>query len=312
MLSALRKRLHFNPATAIAFTALLFAITGVSFAATGAGNGSGGGAGNKNNNASLVASTAKSKGKTGPRGARGPAGPAGKNGTNGTNGAPGATGPAGPKGETGAPGSNGTDGTNGSAGPAGETVYVKTLGPNQGGCDAGGAEFSNKTGKAAACNGESGGGGGGGEGYPKFLPEGKSETGTFAVRFVEGTLVPGSGSTREGSVFNPISFTVALETKPKVARYVSLAAQQAKTGAAEKECTGTAEAPTAAEGVLCVYEGKIFEPAETEELRVAKFETPEGGGGAGTTGTVALIRYEGPALGEGFASLQGSWAVTAE
>ena len=93
MLSALRKRVHFGPATAIAFLALVFAITGGAFAATG-GNGGG------SSHATLIASAAKAKSKV-KVGPRGPAGPAGKNGANGANGAAGPQGPQGPKGENG-------------------------------------------------------------------------------------------------------------------------------------------------------------------------------------------------------------------
>jgi hypothetical protein len=101
MLSVIRR--HLNPATGIAFLALILAMTGGAFAATNGGS-----------HPTLTASAAKAKsGSRGKTGARGPAGPAGKTGATGAAGAPGATGPAGPqgaKGETGTPGAPGTSG----------------------------------------------------------------------------------------------------------------------------------------------------------------------------------------------------------
>jgi hypothetical protein len=305
-----RARKHLNPATALAFVALIFAITGGAFAATGGHGGSGPA------RATPTASAAKAstKARVGPRG------PAGARGATGATGAAGAVGPAGPtgatgaKGDTGAPGGNGSNGTNGAPGPAGETVYVKTLGPHEKGCDNGGAEFSNKTGEASACNGESGTGGSGGEGYPKLLPAGKSETGTFGAIIVEGTTTEPSPGVREGIAFSPISFTVALAVKPKAVHYITLAAQKEvpRTGTAGKACPGTAEEPTAEEGVLCVYEGGAEEPMGTSELTISGFESAEKTGRAGRTGTVAKVKYEGAALGGYDATLQGSWAVTGE
>ncbi len=61
---------HLSPATGIAFVALIFAVTGVSFAATGGGSSSPA-------HATLIATVAKSKPKA-KAGPRGPAGPAGK------------------------------------------------------------------------------------------------------------------------------------------------------------------------------------------------------------------------------------------
>jgi hypothetical protein len=139
MFSAVRKRLHITPATAIAFLALIFAISGISYAATGAGKGS-----NK-----TTAQTAKSK--RGPRGPQGPAGPAGKEGKEGKAGATGATGPAGPAGPA---GSNASE--VGPAGPAGESVLISKLEPGHGGCEEGGSLFTVGATQTTACNGETG------------------------------------------------------------------------------------------------------------------------------------------------------------
>jgi Collagen triple helix repeat (20 copies) len=105
---ALRK--HINPASVLALTALVFAVTGGAFAATGSGgNGS---------HARLTASASKAKPKA-KAGPRGPAGPKGATGATGATGAAGATGPAGAKGENGAAGGAGSQGVQGSQGPQG-------------------------------------------------------------------------------------------------------------------------------------------------------------------------------------------------
>ena len=101
-MSVLRKiKKHFTPAMGVALLGLVFAVTGVSFAATG---GNGGGPSHGTLTASAAKSKSKAKTKVGPRG---PAGPAGKNGANGATGAAGPTGPAGAQGPAGATGANG-------------------------------------------------------------------------------------------------------------------------------------------------------------------------------------------------------------
>ena len=113
-MSVLRKiKKHFTPALGVAFVALVFAVTGVSFAATGGGSSTGG------SHATLTASAAKSKAKT-KAGPRGPAGPKGATGATGATGPAGATGPGGPAGAAGAKGENGGAGTNGTNGTNGE------------------------------------------------------------------------------------------------------------------------------------------------------------------------------------------------
>jgi hypothetical protein len=113
MFSALRKRMHFSPATAIATLALVFAMTGGAYAAS----------------KYLITSTKQIspkvlkalKGKAGANGAQGPAGAAGAAGPQGPGGA------AGAKGESGAPGTPGAKGENGAAGTNGTTGFTKTL-----------------------------------------------------------------------------------------------------------------------------------------------------------------------------------------
>ncbi len=142
-----RIRKHFNPATAVAFLALIFAMTGGAFA-MGGGGGSGSGPAGSTTGASVAKSKAKPKTKAGPRG---PAGPAGKNGANG---APGPAGPAGPTGPAGGAGPTGP------AGAAGEGREGK----------------EGKSGKEGP-KGEQGT-----TGFTETLPSGKTETGAYAVR----------------------------------------------------------------------------------------------------------------------------------
>jgi Collagen triple helix repeat (20 copies) len=113
---------YINPATVIAFVALVFAISGGAFAATGGGT-------------REAASVAKAKkkapvGRPGPRGPQGPTGVAGPTGPAGPTGAQGAQGPAGPTGATGAKGEAGAPGAPGEAGkqgPPGTTGFTATL-----------------------------------------------------------------------------------------------------------------------------------------------------------------------------------------
>jgi len=309
-------RKHLTPATFIGLLALVFALTGGAFAATGHGGGSGSKA-----TASVAprAVAAKSKGKTGPRGPRGVTGPAGKNGTNGTNGVSGATGPAGPKGEPGATGSGGE-------GKAGESVSIKTLKENQGGCEYGGAEFSNSSGKASACNGEEGTPGTDGtEGSPwtdgGTLPAGSTETGTWFDSFAVPAGEPGT-TIEYNAAAVAISFPIRLAkaigpaTNPTIEGARSVGAAGNGT-----TCPGTVEEPKAAPGDFCIYQGPVEEePAKTEALSIPSVsivppgaKLNEGSVGTGTSGAVAHFHYEGEGEGpsSGTVVIQGSWAVTA-
>ena len=151
-----RIRKHLTPSTAIAILALVFAITGGAFAATG--NGGSGGAKATASTAS-PRSTAAAKKKAAPKPVRGPAGPKGATGATGPAGAAGSTGPAGPAGGAGPVGTAGTNGTEGKEGKEGP--------PGKNG----------KEGK---------------EGSPwtagGVLPSGKTETGTWAVNPTSGGI----------------------------------------------------------------------------------------------------------------------------
>ena len=115
MFSALRR--HISPATVLAFVALVFAVTGGAFAASGPGSSPGA----KASASSVLGRVAKSKpkAKAGPRGPAGPKGAAGATGATGSAGPAGAIGPAGPAGGKGEPGAAGANGSNGETGPRG-------------------------------------------------------------------------------------------------------------------------------------------------------------------------------------------------
>jgi hypothetical protein len=129
---------HLDASTLIAVLALVFAVTGGAFAATGAGKGDGGAGAH-----SLSARAAKSR-----RGPRGPQGPAGQAGPAGKEGKQGPAGPAGAKGETGATGASGATGA------AGAGVTTATFKTEKGGCKEGGVELFSASGTSYVCNGE--------------------------------------------------------------------------------------------------------------------------------------------------------------
>jgi hypothetical protein len=133
MFRALRR--HLTPGTLIAFVALVFAITGGAFAATGGGDngGSPAKAGASAGDSTVVAVAAKKKapkstrGPAGPRGATGPTGPAGPAGATGAKGENGAVGPLGPQGPQGTQGPEGKEGAQGEPGTSGTTGFTETL-----------------------------------------------------------------------------------------------------------------------------------------------------------------------------------------
>jgi Collagen triple helix repeat (20 copies) len=293
-----RTRKHLTPSTFIALLALVLALTGGAFAATG------------QSGSSTRATTAKVKprakpgprGPVGPRGATGATGAPGATGPTGPTGALGAVGPQGPKGDTGAAGANGHDGANGAS------VVSAALAPGEDGCIEGGSKFTVGGNETTACNGEKGEAAvGGGGGYPKTLPAGETETGSFVAYFEH----------NKGVTFTAISFPIRLplELGSSAVHYVTTAEQEGHT--APSECAGSAEKPTAVKGNLCVYEGFHAEaepPAVISELTVTTIAKPvadsEGVIGAGTTGALLRVSYEG--TDEEGVFLGGDWAVNAQ
>ena len=327
-MSVLRKlKIHLNPATGIAFLALIFAVTGVSYAAS-----SGSGGGNQNNNSRLVASTskAKSKAKAGPRGPAGPkgatgatgaTGPAGATGPGGPVGATGPLGPVGPQGPTGPEGPTGPKGNTGNTGAAGTNgknvvVGTATVGSGAGECEAGGATVEvagEASTKKAVCNGKNGGGGSG------TLEPGKTETGSWSFS--------GSGPGTANLVLAQISFPVKLAAamsdskcekaeEPCQVHFINSSGEEVGelNETTPKDCKGTAAAPTAEPGNLCVYEEHTA-GVETGVGKTVIF--PSGGileglpiesvAGADAAGSVIFFTGEASTANFGY----GSWAVTA-
>ena len=218
----------------------------------------------------------------------------GANGTNGTNGAPGA------KGDTGAAGTNGTNGSNGTNGKS------VTIGATAPGCGAPGGHTIEVAGepstKQNVCNGA--------EGSPwtelGTLPEGKAETGAWGFSLTDRPY-------GFSQMKLPISFPIPLESAlPETAVHIVGIGQ---TGPEECE-EGTAEAPAAAPGNLCVYiqygENAVHAPA-TEELEAADIlvSNPENGElGTGKVGALLMSSGNGGSLAEGSYG-SGTWVVRA-
>jgi len=309
-----RIKKHLTPSTVIAFLALVFAITGGAFAATGHGGGSG-------SHATLTASAAKSKGKSGPRGPKGATGATGKTGLTG------AVGPQGPQGGTGATGATGATGLTGPEGKKGEkgeqgeetfgqpgkNVVTKAFTgkeePAAEPCKKVGGEsveVENTPPASYVCNGV------GGSGYPEVLPEGKTESGTISTALTTG-----------GTAYVPISFTIPLKAaiiKPAVH---IVTGEEQTNGTVPPECTikregttipGSAEAPVAAPGNFCLYEGGI-EEATPEEFEVLGPYRPGAltskNPGVAPAGGVLIVHYHQGEDGGETGQLAGAWAVTA-
>ena len=286
---------HINPATGIAFLALIFAVTGVSFAATG-----GSGGGNKNNSQNLLASTSKAKPKT-KAGPRGPAGPKG---------ATGATGPAGPAGATGPGGAQGPQGAVGNTGATGNTGEK-------------GESITGKTGPQGPK---------GVEGEPwtdgGTLPAGKTETGSWSFS----GSGPGPLNIIVAQISFPIRLAASLSPgepplggpecefakEPCQVHYINTNGEEIgglkENQPTNKNCKGTAAEPTAEPGNLCVYErqtdgveieaGKtIIVPSSTGLQGFTESQS-----GAATAGAIVQLTGEAGKANFGF----GTWAVTAE
>lgn len=187
---------------------------------------------------------------------------------------------AGAKGSPGATGSPGPAGSGGAQGPAGPAGPAGPGGP-QG--PAGPAGKNGENGKDGTT------------GFTATLPSGKTETGTW------GWVAPA-----EKDAVAELSFNIPL-AEPSAAHFVTAAEQTGHTAPAE--CPGTALAPTAQKGNLCVYETQTFGTlATTPEIGVPG-KGPLGLGGekgAGTVGAELLVKCETECLAE------GTWAVTAE
>jgi Collagen triple helix repeat (20 copies) len=303
MFQVIRK--HLSYANVAATLALVFAVTGGAFAATGHGGGAsaggspastatGGAAGGRTSNrgALAVASAAKSKGKTGPRGPKGPAGKTGATGATGPAGATGATGPAGPAGGT------------GPAGAGGESVSSTELkSGGVGGCPEGGTKFTVGGKETFACNGKPGAEGNEGPAgaiHPgETLPAGASETGAWSI------VVPPT----ESKVPTTVSFTIPLEASLSEEHVFFLKQEEIEVDHTA-ECPGNAAEPKAAAGDFCAYAAELsYTLAPIQGFPVKNVAT--GLAGAGTSGADIFFS---PNHGEPSEQVEygtGTWAVTA-
>jgi hypothetical protein len=286
-----RLKPHLTPATGIAFLALILAVTGVSFAATGAGNGGSKGGADAH---FFIASAAKSKGAKGPRGPRGPAGRVGPAGPAGKSGATGPQGPAGANGSSGqgvtstafsgAKGScteggaeltsaSGTtlvcNGEEGAKGTNGKSVISEEFTGAKGTCKEGGSELSAGANKTYVCNGHEGTNGK--EGSPwtagGTLPAGSSETGTWSVQAASETV---TRAFMTASISFPIPLAAPLGEEAEHAKFITTEeqnkTQQEKEAEVTKKCSlnkegkvfGSVGNPIAAPGNLCIYQGATF------------------------------------------------------
>lgn len=292
----------------IAVIALVFAMLGGAYAASGNNDGK---------------ATASAKAKKGPRGPRGPVGPAG---------------PAGAKGDTGAGGANGTNGKDGTNGRS--VIASAAAVPAE--CPTGttGTKFEVEGSGTSShvCSGK--------EGSPwtasGTLPSGKTETGTWAANAnkqefeveVEGTKSTVKLSTKGVTV--PISFPIPLagelsspeSTAPSAAQqvhYVYVSGGKnteriinfsafALEEVESTKCLGSVASPTAKPGNLCIYEGvNASEAIETSGAfaghPISDFDIKKPvttGLGASTSGAVLQLK----AAAEN-ATAYGTWAVTA-
>jgi hypothetical protein len=292
-----RVRKQINPAMILALVALVFAVTGGAFAASGDGGGTGAKATASVTHGHLSASAAKSKAKPKTKaGARGPAGPKGAMGTTGPAGPQGPAGAAGAKGETGAAGANGSNGTDGTDGTSVTSATVS----KGAACKEGGSEFKSASATTYACNGEKGKTGTfGGE----ALPAGKTLTGAYgASGFGEAKfLEPGFGRAATAVSFAlpvlwvpPPTGAGGQEPAEPIIHYI-------KVGEATPEgCTGSVTKPGAVEDNLCVF-------AEEEENVIGP--SPQLSNNAVTSSIGFTLVGFTAAKGQVF--FRGTWAVTA-
>jgi Collagen triple helix repeat (20 copies) len=307
MSRAIRK--HLNPTTVVAFVALVFAMTGGAFAATGGGGSSGAKASAAlTPTATAAKSKAKPKAKAGPRGPAGPAGKPGATGPAGATGAAGAAGPVGPGGPQGTAGTNGTNGTNG------VSVTSKQLTTSEAACNKeGGSEFTAEGKKTLACNGKTG--------FTETLPSEKTLTGEWSA-----SEHAAGGGEIEGGFNTAVSFDIPLAEAP-TPHYINANKKEPILNAGvyeevtSSECEGSAANPTASPGNLCVYARQETNVRKQKTIgekiplpRICSFATQEGCIGAPLPAIADRYGFgiQGQAEAAGFVIISGTWAVTAK
>ncbi len=271
----------------VAILALVFAMVGGAWAAAGLNS----------KQKKEVKSIAKSFQGTGPAGAAGPAGAKGDNGSNGSNGA---------KGDKGDTGNAGTAGKNGES--------VKLAAATQCG-EVGGTKLSVGAESKEVCNGSPWTAGG-------TLPSGQTETGTWnilatgafgfgVIGNISFSLPLKAGATNAAWIFTPVQVEneeFGEEDSGFGPKFVCKV-EPGNEECVDTGCRGTAAAPIAPKGVLCVF-------ARFEEMKSAAGElyaTEDGEGpldySYSPQGTfISGVTSFEP---EGFLSAYGTWAVTA-
>jgi Collagen triple helix repeat (20 copies) len=254
----------------IAIIALVFAMAGSAYAASGGG---------------LTAKQKKEVEKIAKKfaGKPGAPGAAGSNGTNGTNG------------KDGAPGAPGKDGA---PGAPGKSVTVTEIPPGEPECaELGGArvEEQGTPPGVEVCNGQTG--------FTETLPSGMTETGAWSVTSETGAnFVLGGGTEGEAS---SISFNIPLaaELAPSHVKFITGAAPAACENAEHPGTAGPLN-PEATSGFLCVYQSASANMNNSfPEEQIYRFGFT--GNGANTTGAL-IVCY--PTAAKAWAN--GSWAVT--
>jgi hypothetical protein len=215
------------------------------------------------------------------------AGKPGKNGAPGATGAKGDAGAAGAKGDAGAQGIPGGNGSDGGPGAAGKSVVVAPEGPGPE-CGTGGisVEVEGTGSQEFVCNGEQGPPGNPWTAGGK-LPSGATETGTWSISVAA-----------EGSILQPLSFSLPLATSPEPILV---------DGDTAPGCPGVENGlPTAEAGKLCLYQNKLTVTEFTPSSGFLKPFSPTAPG-AGPSGTILAFTCgeSGPCL------RVGAWAVTA-
>jgi hypothetical protein len=281
-------RIHQKLGTAgfiISIVALLAALGGGAYAASGGLTGK-----QKKEVEKIAKKYAGKPGATGATGSVGPAGAKGDTGTVGANGTNGANGGPGTEGQAGSPGGNGKS----------VVVATEAKGAN---CAEGGSsvEVEGSGTKKYVCNGKEGKEGK--TGFASELPAGESESGAwsfgaeieveevFSRPIVQTTIsFPFTLPAGEGEGATPVAVVYLLE---------------GTAAGSNANCPGTAEAPLAEEGFLCVYASAGSEFEVNYFGAVNPDSATVGAQGAGRHG--AILEFKG----EPFSKAYGTWAVTA-
>jgi hypothetical protein len=205
-------------------------------------------------------------------------GSSGKNGASGPAGAAGAVGPAGPTGPAGAAGGKGE---NGAAGGKGETGAAGVKGEKGTAGEKGATGEINTAGP---------------------LPSGKTETGAWSTT----PYIATAGEIAVDSISFAIPLVAPLANVSECGEPGKPPCQVhfIKSGAPTTECPGTAEAPVAKSGNLCLY--AAVEAGGRTEFTIASTGNGSFAAGAGTTGAMLFVT----AANSGPAEFWGTWAVT--